>query len=57
MSKNEATTQMSLEEEFKELLLKLIQSPQKMEMVKAYAIKLKEEDAQASTISKRGEIK
>jgi len=55
MGKNETTTQKSLEQEFKELLLKLIQSPQKMEMVKAYAIKLKEEDAQSSTISKEGE--
>ena len=57
MSKNEITAQKSLEQEFRELLLKLIKSPQKMELVKAYAIKLKEEDAQASTISKEGEIK
>ncbi|MBQ9086688.1 MAG: hypothetical protein IJY47_05830 [Clostridia bacterium] len=47
MGKNKTTTQKSLEREFKELLLKLIKSPQKMEMVKAYAIKLKEEDAQS----------
>ena len=57
MSKNETTAQKSLEQEFRELLLQLIKSPQKMEMVKAYAIKLKEEAAQSSTISKEGEIK